>query len=167
MPVPSYINGPQTRYSRRQQHQTAVHSSLSWITPKYAMSALTRHRLMLSITALVLIPLTLAANTVTLLDPIATQQQQAIMHTDISTLIHQTNRVKEDNNARLHSLTRYFNNRPYLYSGAQGEGQACDSTHLAHCPHLQQDPLVRTDGFNCTTYASVLPAYSTNQLSPF
>lgn len=122
------------------------------------MSALIRHRFILSITALVLIPLTLAANTMTLLDPVATRQQQAIMHTDISTLIHQTNRIKEDSNSHLHSLARYFNNRPYLFSGAQGEGQACDSTHLAHCPHLQQDPLVRTDGFNCTTYVQTLLA---------
>lgn len=64
--------------------------------------------------------------------------------------------------------SHFFNNRPYLSQGANGEGEQCEGDiHQHTCEHIQQDPIYRTDGFDCTTYVTqvlaLLDANNPNQ----
>lgn len=53
----------------------------------------------------------------------------------------------------------YFKNRPYSYTGAEGEGDWCPGDINRHgCPHIQQDPIYRTDSFVCNTFVQVVLA---------
>lgn len=53
----------------------------------------------------------------------------------------------------------YFQGRPYLRIGAQGEGDWCEGamTHRC-CLHIQQDPIYRTDSFVCNTLVQTILA---------
>ena len=53
----------------------------------------------------------------------------------------------------------YWQNRPYALKHAMGEGNWCDfKLTKTPCPHIQQDPIYRTDEFNCTTYTQTVLA---------
>ncbi len=44
-------------------------------------------------------------------------------------------------------------NKPYAHSGAMGEGLSCQGAYESNrvCHHIQEDPIVRTDAFDCQT----------------
>jgi len=48
--------------------------------------------------------------------------------------------------------------RPYQLSHAEGEGDWCNLTER-HCPHIQQDPIYRTDVFDCQTLVQNILAF--------
>lgn len=63
-----------------------------------------------------------------------------------------------------------FSNKPYLYQGATGEGD-WQPGHWHYMPgamHIQQDPVYRTDGFDCTTFVSmILALLNSNNINQF
>ena len=65
--------------------------------------------------------------------------------------------------------TRYFLDRPYETVGAQGEGDWCPGYISRHgCPHIQQDPIYRTDSFVCNTFVQmVLALLHANNIKEF
>lgn len=53
----------------------------------------------------------------------------------------------------------YFHNKPYITTGALGEGDWCSaSLQQKGCIHIQQDPIYRSDGFNCVTLVNFIMA---------
>lgn len=65
--------------------------------------------------------------------------------------------------------THFFMNRPYIGVGAEGEGDwsPYDFTKRGY-PHIQQDPVYRTDSFVCNTFVqTVLALLNANNLSDF
>jgi hypothetical protein len=63
----------------------------------------------------------------------------------------------------------YFKDRPYSHTGAEGEGDWCPGDIERHgCPHLQQDPIYRTDTFVCNTFVQVVLALlNTNSIQDY
>jgi len=57
----------------------------------------------------------------------------------------------------------------YLIKGATGEGDWCEARFIHHgCPHIQQDPIYRVDGFNCYTLVTfVMSLIRAHQLDEF
>ncbi len=65
--------------------------------------------------------------------------------------------------------TNFFLNRPYIGVGAEGEGDwsPYDFNQRGY-PHIQQDPVYRTDSFVCNTFVqTVLALLHANNLSDF
>lgn len=62
-----------------------------------------------------------------------------------------------DLNEKILQAGNYFIDKPYGASGAEGEGDWCNLT-MRGCAHIQQDPIYRTDQFNCTTLVETLLA---------
>lgn len=76
--------------------------------------------------------------------------------------------------ARLSLAIQYFKDRPYCTGkdytvGVEGEGDWCANDMTRHgCPHLQQDPIYRTDAFVCNTLVqTVLALIQSNTLAEF
>ncbi len=63
--------------------------------------------------------------------------------TEIESILAKLNSASSDFSTRLESVSRYFVGRPYLSGGPLGEGAS---------GQYDEDPLYRTDGFDCTTF---------------
>jgi hypothetical protein len=72
----------------------------------------------------------------------------------IQTLLQQLINIT-DRNQRVQQAGQYFMDRPYATSGAEGEGNWCDVAKR-NCPHIQQDPIYRTDQLNCQTLVQAI-----------
>jgi hypothetical protein len=75
---------------------------------------------------------------------------------DITTLIKKIQTSPQKNkgvNQLIQMIQAHWKNKPYALQHALGEGNWCsDNINLHTCRHIQQDPVFRTDEFNCTTY---------------
>ena len=75
---------------------------------------------------------------------------------DIEVLIkqlHAATNSPADVNQLIQRIQHHWINRPYLHNFANGESNWCSAnTKQPYCDHIQQDPVYRTDAFNCTTY---------------
>ena len=85
------------------------------------------------------------------------QNQFSKSREDVGKLLQKTRHIKPTNQYAsqiIQAAETYWNNRPYATKNAYGEGEWCNELGYANgCPHIQQDPILRTDAFNCTTYA--------------
>ncbi|PNT89218.1 N-acetylmuramoyl-L-alanine amidase-like domain-containing protein [Coxiella burnetii] len=70
--------------------------------------------------------------------------------TEVAELIKKLQNVN-NLNTLVKKAGNYFKNRPYNAEGAEGEGDWCTLTQRG-CAHIQQDPLYRTDQFDCQTW---------------
>lgn len=87
-------------------------------------------------------------------------QYQQLVHAarlKVQQLQQQLANHPQDMNAQTASLAAALADIPYIYSGAEGEGDwRPDSyTYQAGFAHVRQDPVYRLDGLNCQTYVQV------------
>ncbi len=76
-------------------------------------------------------------------------------------IIHklQINHSQTNLNQLFYTASQFFLNTPYKAAHPDGEGDWCSPTiKSAHCTHIQQDPIYRTDQFVCSTYVAQLLA---------
>jgi hypothetical protein len=71
-------------------------------------------------------------------------------------------RDQMNRNEQIRFLTKLMQDKPYLFSNPEGEGNGCADGSL-HCnarqrQHIQQNPIYRTDGFNCQTLVQMVLA---------
>lgn len=91
---------------------------------------------------------------------------------DIMSLINQLKPYQKTSNYLdqvVVQATYFFMNRPYVGLGAEGEGDwsPYDFTQRGY-PHIQQDPVYRTDSFVCNTFVqTVLALLHANNLNDF
>ena len=87
---------------------------------------------------------------------------QARTNRDINTWLTDLNHIgpiHKQLNEKVILLSHLLANKPYLFVGAMGEGLNCDYYHSKKvCHHIQEDPMVRTDGFNCVTLVQTVLA---------
>jgi hypothetical protein len=103
----------------------------------------------------------------TVLDPILYQQNVQDSRDKIQQLLKFLESVKHLNaNARVALISQQLRGIPFIYSGAEGEGdwQPVSSTYQPGAIHVKQDPVYRLDGLNCQTFVQVAMAllYSKN-----
>lgn len=84
--------------------------------------------------------------------PLVTQNSQK----DIEKLLAQRKNFSSTD-SYIQFLGSYFLDRPYTEHGAQGEGDWCGPITRG-CVHIRQDPVYRTDKFNCQTLTQVILA---------
>ncbi|PIQ42589.1 MAG: hypothetical protein COV52_00305 [Gammaproteobacteria bacterium CG11_big_fil_rev_8_21_14_0_20_46_22] len=84
--------------------------------------------------------------------------------------ILQKKSTQESPDQTIIQLIKSFLNKPYLYQSATGESD-WQAGHWHYTPgamHIQQDPVYRTDGFDCTTFASMILALAnSNNIDQF
>ncbi len=75
----------------------------------------------------------------------------------------------QERNAELIAIIKKFTNKPYTLIGAQGEGDGIYTiTSHIDTRHIQQDPLYRTDAFNCMTLVeTVIALFQSDNLDDF
>ena len=85
----------------------------------------------------------------TLLKEKALQSTMIDSDRELFSLLHQLEEepLSSQKEEKLIYIVEKFLDRPYVMVGAQGEGMEGN--------HLQEDPLYRTDGFNCTTFVEM------------
>lgn len=73
-------------------------------------------------------------------------------------ILNQSPLVNQSLNDRVAWILKQFLDKPYLYAGATGEGdwQPGSWQYRGGAAHIQQDPVYRTDGFDCQTLVSVV-----------
>ncbi len=78
---------------------------------------------------------------------------------EIEVLMHEIHTRGFDRQTMLKYISDYFAGRPYNAIGARGEGSWCSNLDgRLGCPHIQQDPVYRTDQFDCQTLVEVIVA---------